>query len=158
MDCKARLTRYFRDNGVAFEAMGHRTAYTAQETAAAQGIKGRHVAKVVIAHADDKMVMLVMPACYRIDWAKLKSALGVQEAHLAQEAEFAALFPDCDTGAMPPFGSMYNVPVYVDQALTEDSAIVFPVGTHRDTMKVAYSDYARLAQPIVASFAVHTWL
>ncbi len=157
MDCKARLSQYFRDNGVEFEAIGHRTAYTAQEMAAAEGIKGQYVAKVVLVHADAKMVMLVMPACYRIDWAMLKSTLAVQDARLAQEAEFARLFPDCDTGAMPPFGSMYGVPVYVDRALTEDPFIVFPVGTHRDTMKIAYGDYARLARPVVANFAVHTW-
>ncbi len=157
MDCQARLSQYFREHGVEFEAIGHRTAYTAQEMAAAEGIKGRYVAKVVMVHADARMVMLVMPACYRIDWAKLKSALGVQEARLAQEAEFAQLFPDCDTGAMPPFGSLYDIPVYVDQALTQDPAIVFPVGTHRDTMKIAYCDYARLAHPVTASFAVHTW-
>lgn len=155
MDCKARLAQYFRDNGVAFETLTHRPAYTAQEVAAAQGVKGKQVAKVVIVCADAKKVMLVMPATYRIDWARLKGALGAQEARLAEEGEFSGLFPDCDTGAMPPFGIMYDVPVYVDRALTEDPAIVFAAGTHRDTMKIAYQDYARLARPTVASFAVH---
>lgn len=156
MDCKARLAQYFRDNGVAFEAMTHRTAFTAQEVAAAQGVKGKQVAKVVIVYADAKMLMLVMPATCRIDWAKLKGALGAQEARLAQEEEFSGLFPDCDTGAMPPFGIMYDVPVYVDQALTQDPAIVFAAGTHRDTMKIAYKDYARLARPMVANFSVQS--
>ncbi len=155
MDCKAKLAEYFRANGVAFEALRHPTAYTAQEMAAAQGVKGQQVAKVVIVCADARKVMVVMPATYRIDWAKLKGALGVQEARLAEEEEFAGLFPDCDTGAMPPFGIMYDVPVYVDRALTQDPAIVFPAGTHRDTMKIAYKDYARLARPTVASFATH---
>lgn len=79
--------------------------------------------------------MVVMPASYRIDWARLHGVLGAQEARLAREEEFAGLFPDCDTGAMPPFGILYDIPVYVDRALTEDSAIIFPAGTHRDTMK-----------------------
>ncbi len=155
MDCKARLAEYFRANGVAFEALKHPAAYTAQEMAAVQGVKGQQVAKVVIVCADARKAMVVMPATYRIDWAKLKDALGVQEVRLAEEEEFAGLFPDCDTGATPPFGILYDVPAYVDRALTQDPAIVFPAGTHRDTMKIAYKDYARLARPMVASFAVH---
>ncbi len=155
MDCKERLAQYFRANGVVFEMLTHRTAYTAQEMAAAQGVKGRQVAKVVIVCADARKVMLVMPATFRIDWAKLKEALGAHEVRLAHEEEFSNLFPDCDTGAMPPFGILYDVPVYVDQALARDPAIVFPAGTHRDTCKIAYQDYARLARPTLAGFAVH---
>jgi Ala-tRNA(Pro) deacylase len=155
MDCQSRLEQYFRDNGVEYTTMRHVTAYTAQEVAAAQNVPGKQVAKVVMAIADAKIVMLVMPASYRIDFAKLKIVLGAKEARLAQEAEFSDLFPDCDIGAMPPFGNLYNVPVYVDRALTEDPAIVFQAGTHRDMVKIAYKDYARLAQPIVADFATH---
>jgi Ala-tRNA(Pro) deacylase len=155
MDCKAKLEKYFHDHGVGFQAMTHPTAYTAQEVAAAQKVKGKQVAKVVMVLADAQAVMLVMPASYRIDLTKLKAALNVKDARLAREEEFANLFPDCDTGAMPPFGNMYNVPVYVDRSLTEDPEIVFQAGSHRDTMKIAYSDYARLAQPVVADFATH---
>jgi Ala-tRNA(Pro) deacylase len=155
MDCKSRLEQYFRDNGVEFTAMTHHTAYTAQEVAAAQTVSGKHVAKVVMVNADGRIVMLVMPASCRIDFAKLKGVLGAQEARLAKEAEFSGLFPDCDTGAMPPFGNLYKVPVYVDRVLTEDPEIVIQAGTHRDSMKIAYKDYARLAQPVVADFATH---
>jgi Ala-tRNA(Pro) deacylase len=155
MDCQSRLEQYFRDNGVEYTTMRHATAYTAQEVAAAQNVPGKQVAKVVMAIADAKIVMLVMPASYRIDFTKLKNVLGAKETRLAQEAEFSGLFPDCDTGAMPPFGNLYNVPVYVDRVLTEDPAIVFQAGTHRDTVRIAYKDYARLAQPIVADFATH---
>ncbi len=155
MDCKARLEQYFRENGVGFQAMTHPAAYTAQEVAAAQRVPGKQVAKVVMALADGKPVMLVVPASYRIDLAKLKAGLGAQEAQIAREKDFSALFPDCDTGAMPPFGNLYDVPVYVDRALTEDVEIVFQAGTHRDTMKIVYADYARLARPIVADFATH---
>ena len=155
MDCQSRLEQYFRDNGVEYTTMRHVTAYTAQEVAAAQNVPGKQVAKVVMAIADAKIVMLVMPASYRIDFARLKNVLGVKEARLAQETEFSGLFPDCDIGAMPPFGNLYNVPVYVDRVLTEDPAIVFQAGTHRDMVKIAYKDYARLAQPIVADFATH---
>lgn len=155
MECKQKLEKYFRDNGVEFQAMTHRTAFTAQEMAAAQGVKGKLVAKVTMVSAEGKIAMLVLPASYRIDFAKVKEALGVKEARLAQEADFAGLFPDCDTGAMPPFGNLYNVPVFVDRVLTQDPEIVFPAGTHQDTMKIAYKDYARLAQPSVVDFAVH---
>jgi len=155
MDCKARLEQYFRDNGVGFQIMTHPTAYTAQELAAAQRVPGKQVAKVVMALVGDKCVMLVMPASYRIDFARLGDALGAKEARLAKEEEFSDLFPDCDVGAMPPFGNLYGVPVYVDRALAGDGEIVFQAGTHHDTMKIAYQDYARLAQPNVADFATH---
>ena len=155
MDCKEKLEKYFHDNGVGFQAMTHPTAYTAQDVAAAQRVKGKQVAKVVIVLADATAVMLVMPASYRIDFAKLKMALNAKDARLAKEEEFSNLFPDCDTGAMPPFGTLYSVPVYVDRSLTEDPEIVFQAGSHRDTMKITYQDYARLAQPVVADFAMH---
>lgn len=155
MDCKARLEQYFRENGVGFQAMTHQVAYTAQEVAAAQRVPGKQVAKVVIVMVEGKPVMLVMPASYRIDFAKLKSGLGVQDVQLARERDFSALFPDCDTGAMPPFGNLYDVPVHIDRVLTEDAEIVFQAGTHCDTMKITYADYARLAQPIIADFATH---
>ncbi len=155
MDCKTKLEKYFRENGVGYRAMTHPVAYTAQEVAAAQKVPGQQIAKVVMVIADGRMAMLVMPASYRIDFPKLKRVLVAKETRLAREHEFADLFPDCDTGAMPPFGNLYNVPVYVDQSLTQDPEIVFQAGSHRETMKIAYADYARLAQPTVAEFAVH---
>lgn len=155
MDCRSRLEAYFRENRVEFKAMTHPPAYTAQDVAAAQKVKGKQVAKVVMVQADSKVVMLVLPASSRIDFEKLKGALGGPEARLAKEEEFAGLFPDCDTGAMPPFGNLYHVPVYVDRALTEDVEIVFQAGSHLDTIKIAYQDYARLAQPVVADVANH---
>ena len=155
MDCKTRLEQYFRDNGVGYQIMTHPVAYTAQEVAAAQRVPGRQLAKVVIVLADGKAVMLAQPANSRIDFAKLKDVLGAQEVRLARENEFSDLFPDCDTGAMPPFGNLYDVLVYVDRALSEDVEIVFQAGTHRETMKISYQDYARLAQPTVADFAAH---
>ena len=153
MDCKTRLEQYFRDNGVGYQIMTHPVAYTAQEVAAAQRVPGKQVAKVVIVLADGKAVMLAQPANSRIDFAKLKDVLGAQEVRLARENEFSDLFPDCDTGAMPPFGNLYDVPIYVDRALSEDTEIVFQAGTHRETMRITYQDYARLARPTVADFA-----
>ncbi|MGC9336423.1 MAG: aminoacyl-tRNA deacylase, partial [Anaerolineae bacterium] len=118
-------------------------------------VPGDQVAKVVIVKADEDMVMLVVPAPYRLDFGRLRTLLGAKKVRLAEEAEFEGLFPDCATGAMPPFGSLYGLPVYVDEILALEPDIVFRVGTHHDTMKIAYADFARLVQPTVAEF---TWL
>lgn len=153
--CKERLLAYLKGNNVPFQSMKHHTAFTAQEVAAAQKVPGKQVAKVVIIKADATTGMLVMPASYRIDFRRLNAVLGGKEARLAREEEFADLFPDCDTGAMPPFGNLYHVTVYVDKSLTEDAEIVFNAGTHTETLKVSYADYSRLTNPIVADFAAH---
>lgn len=155
MECKERLEKYFREHGVAYQAVTHPTAYTAQQVAAAEHVPGRQFAKVAIVIADGKMVMLVLPASHRIDFPKLKAALSAKEVRLATESEFAGLFPDCDTGAMPPFGNLYNVPMYVDKALTADPEIVFNAGSHRETLRIKYADFARLTQPKIIEFAVH---
>lgn len=153
MDCRARMEQYFRENGVGYQVLTHPQAYTMPEVAAALHISGKQVAKVVMVKADDRIVMLVVPSPYRLDFAKVREMLGAQEVTLAREEEFADLFPDCAVGAMPPFGNLYGVPVYVDEALAAQKEMVFRVGTHNEVMKIAYEDFARLAQPQVASFA-----
>jgi Ala-tRNA(Pro) deacylase len=99
------------------------------------------------------MVMLVLPAPYHVNPLKASAALGVREVHLAEEERFADAFPDCEVGAMPPFGNLYEVPVYVDRALVEDETIVFRSGTHTDTMSVSYADFEKLVRPTVADVA-----
>ena len=155
MACKERLEEYLQGQGVGFQSMRHPEVYTAQEVAAAQHISGHQLAKVVMVRADDEMAMLVLPASYRVDFGKLKTFLGVKKARLAKEEEFGGIFPDCEIGAMPPFGNLYELPVYVDRALAEVSEIVFKVGTHRDSMKIRYGDFERLAGPKVGDFSVH---
>jgi Ala-tRNA(Pro) deacylase len=112
-------------------------------------------AKTVIVTPDDElsMVMLVLPAPYHVNPLKASAALGVREVHLAEEERFADAFPDCEVGAMPPFGNLYEVPVYVDRALVEDETIVFRSGTHTDTMSVSYADFEKLVRPTVADVA-----
>lgn len=155
MQAKERLEAYLRENGVAYESRHHPLAYTAQEVAAAEHVPGKMLAKVVIAKADDRMVMLALPAPYRVDFGKLKGVLGAKEVRLAREEEFADLFPDCEVGAMPAFGNLYNLPVYVDKALAEDEKIVMQAGTHTDTIALSYADFQRLVSPTVGEFAVH---
>ena len=156
MECKERLEQYLGENKASFEIMTHTLAYTMQEVAAALHVPGKQVAKVVMVKADGEIVMLVVPTPYRLNFSKVRATLGAKKVSLAKEEEFAHLFPDCSTGAMPPFGNLYDVPVYVEQASTQEANIVFRVGTHQHTMKVAYKDFERLAQPTVGEFAWQT--
>ncbi|MGQ9594415.1 MAG: aminoacyl-tRNA deacylase [Anaerolineae bacterium] len=153
MNCRERLEQYFRENGVGYEVLQHPQAYTMSEVAAALHVSGKQVAKVVMVKADGKPTMLVVASPYRLDFARVRDLLGAKEVVLAREEEFADLFPDCATGAMPPFGNLYGVPVYVDEALAAQKEMVFRVGSHNEAMRVAYQDFARLVQPQVGAFA-----
>jgi len=153
MKCRERMEKYLRENGVGFEVKTHDQAFTMQEVAAALHVPGNQVAKVVIVCADKEKVMLVLPAPYRMNVDLVRDMVDAQKVRLAKEEEFADLFPDCATGAMPPFGNLYGVPVYVDRSMAEEPDMVFRIGTHRETMKIAYADFARLAQPVVGDFS-----
>ncbi len=154
MPIVAMLREFLDSNKVAYSVHSHPEAYTAQEIAALQHVKGRMLAKVVIARSGNEFVMLVLPADRRVDFDKLKG-LGLKEIRLAQEAEFANIFPGCEVGAMPPFGNLYGLPVYVDASLQQDEEIVFNAGTHTLTAKLAFRDFASLVGPVIAEFAVH---
>jgi Ala-tRNA(Pro) deacylase len=101
------------------------------------------------------MVMLDLPASYRIDTKKLKRVLQSKRIGIAKEKDFEELFPDCEVGAMPPFGNLYNLEVWVDQVLAADEFIVFQAGTHVETLKIKYDDYARLVNPKMGDFSLH---
>ena len=155
MECRERLEDYLRENGVPFEVQYHLRAITAQEVAATEHVPGQMLAKVVMVLADGEMVMLTLPAPYQVDLEKAGKVLGAEEARLAEEEEFEGAFPDCEVGAMPPFGNLYDLPVYVEEALAEDETIFFRAGTHTDTMSVRYADFEQLVEPTVAEFAHH---
>jgi Ala-tRNA(Pro) deacylase len=156
MECRDRLENYLRENRVPFEEQRHPRAVSAQEVAASEHLPGRMLAKTVMVLADGEMLMLTLPAPYQVDLEKAAAALGVDEARLAEEEEFADTFLDCEVGAMPPFGNLYGVPVYVEKTLAEDETIVFRSGTHTETMSVSYSDFERLVEPTVAQFALRS--
>ena len=153
MGCRDRLEEYLRENRVPFETQHHPRAVTAQEVAATEHVPGKLLAKTVMLLADGQMVMLALPAPYQVDLEKAAAALGVKEARLAEEDDFEDTFPDCEVGAMPPFGNLYGVPVYVEESLAEDDMIIFRSGTHTDTMSVSYADFERLVEPTAAEFA-----
>ena len=153
MECRDRLEDYLRENGVPFEVQHHPRTIIAQEVAATEHVPGKMLAKVVMVLANGEMVMLALAAPYQVDLEKVGKVLGAQEARLAEEEEFEGAFPDCEVGAMPPFGNLYDLPVYVEEALTEDETIFFRAGTHTDTMSVRYADFEQLVEPTVAEFA-----
>lgn len=152
--CVDRLKQYLTDNHVYFEVQEHRQVYTIQEVAATLHERGEYVAKVFIAAVDDRPVMLVLPAPALVDLERVQVMLNATTARRAREYEFAQLFADCDVGAMPPFGHFYQVPVYLDRSLAAEHYIVFQAGTHHTTMKIAMSDYQRLAHPVVEDFVL----
>ncbi len=155
MTISKRLKDYLEKNRVPYELGYHTMVYTAQEVAAAQHVPSREMAKVVMVKADGKMVMLVLPASHQVDIKKLKAVLQCKKVGMAKEKDFEELFPDCEIGAMPPFGNLYNLEVWVDRVLTEDPSFVFQAGSHVETLKIKYSDYARLISPKVGDFSVH---
>jgi Ala-tRNA(Pro) deacylase len=146
-----RLKDFLDANQVTYEVMTHRAAFTAQQLAAVQHVKGREFAKVVVLRSGPEFLMAVLPASYHLDLVKTRAATGKQELEIARESEFMNLFPGCEPGAMPPFGNLYNVPVWVDDSLVQDEQLVFNACTHTQAIRMKYSDFARLVGPRVAT-------
>ena len=153
MPCIDRLETLLRQESVPFQVQHHPLAYTAQQLAAAEHVPGKMIAKVVMVYADGQPAMLVMPAPAHVNLMRAAVALKVREVRLAREEEFAREFPDCEVGAMPPFGNLYGVPVWIDRSLAKDDTIIFPAGTHTDTIQIAFSDFERIVKPQVGEFA-----
>lgn len=148
-----KLLDYLSSKGVDFTVMHHEEYYTAQEEAAAQGLSGHVFAKTVVVHADDEPVLLVLPASHRVDLARVEELLRA-EVRMANESEMKRLFPDCEVGAEPPFGSQFGVRTLVDEHLAQQERIAMRACSHTEVVLLAYADYARLEQPEVARFAV----
>ena len=150
------VAEYLQSRDVWFSTHTHDPAYTAQEVAATQHVNGQYVAKSVVVRTGDGWALCVLPAPRKLDFQKAATALKTRELRLAHETELAKLFPDVEVGAEPPFGNLYDMPTLVDEALTVDEEIVFPAGTHRESLRMKYADYARLVQPTVADLAVRS--
>ena len=148
-----KLKEFLDAKKVKYSTLTHSRAYTALEIASLAHIRGKELAKTVIVKMDGRMVMAVLPASRQIDLSLLKTTLGARSVSLATEAEFQDLFAGCEAGAMPPFGNLYNVPVYVDESLSKDKEIAFNAGTHNELIRLSYEDFARLVQPTVVVFA-----
>lgn len=149
------LIEMLEKKNVPFETHRHSPSFTAQELAAAEHVSGEQVAKVVVVWADGRFCMLVLPAAYNVRFDRLKDVLDCQECRLATEEELSDLFPDCELGAMPPFGREYGLETWVDSHLADDEMIVFESGHHDEAVRVKWADYQRLEQPEIADFAQH---
>jgi len=146
----ARKLREFLDNQtIKYVKIAHSPAFTAREIAQSLHISGRKVAKTVIVSIDGKMAMAVLPANRSVDFDHFRKTIGAKNIELATEAQFRDLFPDCELGAMPPFGNLYGMDVYADQHLTEDDEIFFNACTHSELVEMSYQDYEKLVHPHV---------
>lgn len=155
MPC-TRLKEFLDEREVKYIAIEHSPAYTAQEIAASAHIKGKELAKTVIVKINGKMAMLVLPASYKVNFDDLKAAIGAENVRLANEQEFKDKFPECEVGAMPPFGNLYNMDVFVAHSLSEDEEIAFNAGNHSELIKMSYSDFEKLVEPVKLKFSFHS--
>jgi Ala-tRNA(Pro) deacylase len=145
-----RLREFLESNGVKYLTIPHRQAYTAMEVAESAHVPGREMAKTVIVDVDGRLAMAVLPATRHVNVEHLRRSVGAQHVGIAKEGEFRFDFPDCEVGAMPPFGNLFNMEVLVDPKLAEDEEIAFNAGTHTEVVKMAYKDFERLVHPKTA--------
>jgi Ala-tRNA(Pro) deacylase len=150
-----KLKDFLDERDVKYVVIRHSPAFTAQEIAASAHIPGKELAKTVMVKMDGQMAMAVLPASYKIDLEHLRTASGADSVKLATEQEFKDMFPGCELGAMPPFGNLYGMEVFVAETLTEDEEIAFNAGSHTELIRLAYRDFAELVQPKVLAFTGH---
>jgi len=149
----AILMEHLDAHNVPYVVIYHSPAYTAQGIAGLTHISGKELAKTVIVKLDGKLVMAVLPAKYHVDLASLRRGARAKTASVASEEEFKDRFAQCETGAMPPFGNLYGLPVFADESLATVKEIAFNAGTHRELIRMTWEDFKKLAEPIVIGFA-----
>lgn len=150
----ARLKEFLDSHDVKYVTLEHSKAFTAAEIAALAHVPGREMAKTVMVDVDGHMAMAVLPASLRVSFDQLRAAIGAQTVVLSNERDFVERFPGCEVGAMPPFGNLYGMEVYVADGLARQEEIAFNAGTHTEVIRMAWTDYERLVQPLVMDFAV----
>jgi Ala-tRNA(Pro) deacylase len=149
-----RLKEFLDSHAVKYVTLEHSKAFTAAEIAALAHVPGREMAKTVMVDVDGHMAMAVLPASLRVSFDQLRDAIGAQTVALSNERDFVERFPGCEVGAMPPFGNLYGMEVYVADSLAHQEEIAFNAGTHTEVIRLAWADYERLVQPLVMDFAV----
>jgi Ala-tRNA(Pro) deacylase len=153
MPILTKLREFLDQNQVDYTHTVHSLAYTAREVASAEHVPVREMAKTVIFLSEQGYGMAVLPADSVVDLEQLRLDLGLSRLRLATEAELGELFPTCELGAMPPFGNLFSLPVYVDSRLAGEDTITFNAGTHRDVIHLHFRDFERLVNPAILSFA-----
>lgn len=144
-----RIKKFLDENHVKYKTINHTPAYTAQEIAALAHVPGRELAKAVIVKIDGKLAMIIEPADLKVNLKALKELIGASKVELASEFEFADKFPECETGAMPPFGNLYDMDVYVEDELSKDEWISFNAGNHSELIRMQYKEFAKIVKPTV---------
>jgi len=148
-----KLKTFLDENDVKYVTIKHSNAFTAQEIASSIHVSGKEFAKTVMLTIGKEMVMAVLPASYKVDFEKLQEIVGKEKVELASEAEFKYHFPDCEVGAMPPFGNLYDMETFVAEVLAENEEIAFNAGSHSEVFKMKYDDFARLVEPKIFKFS-----
>ena len=155
MPQQKRILEFLKENNVSFTMSQHPKAYTAQRVAASAHIRGKILAKTIVVKINGKMALAVLPANDRISFKEFSRQLHVKKVELATEEEFRKIFPDCETGAMPPFGNLYDIATYVASDLTQNNEIAFNACNHIDIITMKFEDYNRLVSPIVVHFEMN---
>jgi len=151
-----KLKEFLDQKKIKYITIKHSSAYTAQEIAAAAHIPEKELAKSVIIKADGKMAMAVLPASYKVNFDQLKKVLKAKEVRLAYEQEFIDKFPDCEIGAMPPFGNLYGMEVYAAESLSGDEEIAFNACSHTELIKMKFKDFLKLVKPKIIKFSAQS--
>jgi len=151
-----RLKEFLNENGVKFVSISHSQAFTAQEIAAAAHVPGKELAKTVMVKLDGELAMAVLPAPDQGSVSRLQEITGANDVEIAAEEDFAERFSGCELGAMPPFGNLWDLDVFVDQRLREDEEITFNAGRHTELLRLPYSDFERLVNPVVGTFSTRS--
>jgi Ala-tRNA(Pro) deacylase len=147
------VQQYLQQRGIAFQTLSHSPTYAAQRLAQVVHVPGEEVAKVVLLRADDGFVLAVLPATRSVDLSRLREIVGADRVDLASEPECGSHFPDCELGALPPFGSKYGMRTLVDRSLSEDEEIVFEGNTHHEAIRMKFRAYMELERPRLADFS-----
>jgi len=146
-----RLKEFLDGRDIKYVSISHSPAYSAQTIAESAHIPGKELAKTVIVKINDEFAMVILPASYRVHLGHLKAAVSASHVELATETELENLFPDCERGAMPPFGNLYDMDVYVAEQLTEDDEIAFSAGSHTELIRMSYKDFENLVTPKITA-------
>jgi len=147
------VINYLKRNGVPYEVIEHAPAFSAHEVAVASNVPDKGLAKTIIINTNDKYFMMVIPGDHRLEEFKLHDLMKAKDLHLAHEDDLKPLFPDCELGAMPPFGNLYALPVYIDKELMKEKEIIFNACSHTKSIRLKMEDYMQLVKPVIAEFS-----
>lgn len=154
MELAKRLVKFLKRHKIFYQVQVHPETMTALETAEAEHICGKSLAKVVMVKNRGRDAMVVIPCDRNVDLLKLSNVLGTEDLEVSEEQEFSGLFPDCEPGAMPPFGRIYKIPCYADERLSLQKELYFNAGNHQETVKISVSDFLKYSKALIGDFSV----